>query len=59
MEDGFSAAREVGTTTPGGLSKPVTPDGMDSSGKQRFEVEGLIREVHGEAHPDDAHSPEC
>jgi Inorganic Pyrophosphatase len=37
----------------GGLLKPVTPGAADIPGKRRSEVQGLIREVQGDAHPDD------
>jgi len=50
VESGISTARGDGSGTADEPPKPLTPD---VSGKLRSEVEGLIREVHGEAHPDD------
>jgi hypothetical protein len=37
----------------GGLARPVTPEAADLPGRRRAAIEGAVREVQGEAHPDD------
>jgi len=53
VESGISTARHDGPLSSGEPPKPLTPDATDSSDKRRSEIEGLIRDVHGQAHPDD------
>ena len=53
LESGISTVRGDGGGTADEPPNPLTQDAPDVSGKLRSEVEGLIREVHGEAHPDD------
>jgi len=53
VESGISTARDDDSGSGGEPPKPLAPDATDSSDKRRSEIEGLIREVHGEAHPDD------